>query len=245
MSAQTTDAPMVLSAQDGSGAMFDRIAAKYDRLNRVISLGLDRGWRRALVAALEGSNGGPRRVLDVATGTADVALDIAKAWPEAHVVGLDPSVGMLSVGQRKVQASPRPEAVQLTVGDGQALPFTADQFDAACISFGIRNVPDRVKGLEEMVRVTRKGGRVVVLELSEPRGWSPMAIGARLHVHLVVPLLGAWLSSAHEYRYLQKSVAAFPPPDEFARLMEGAGLKMVQLKRLAFGAAWLYIAEVV
>ncbi|MFN3200255.1 MAG: ubiquinone/menaquinone biosynthesis methyltransferase [Bradymonadia bacterium] len=238
-----TDQNLSGAPRDGSGEMFDRIADKYDRLNRVISLGMDRGWRKKLVRALQPDGAAVNRVLDVATGTADVALDIADAYPEAHVVGLDPSVGMLDVGHRKVakhfaDAEPR---VELVVGDGQDLPFEDDHFDASCISFGIRNVPDRAKGLSEMARVTRHGGRVVVLELSEPEGAGPMALGARFHIHVTMPMLGRLLSSAHEYRYLQQSVSAFPPAPEFAEMMRDAGIEVRAVKPLAFGAAYLYV----
>ncbi len=225
----------------GSGAMFDRIARRYDLLNRVISFGFDKGWRRKLVTALECS--GAARVLDVASGTADVALDIIKALPEAHVTGLDPSRGMLEVGQRKAADRSLQKQVELVVGDAQQMPFENDRFDAACISFGIRNVPDRLQGLREMARVTKPGGKVVVLELSEPRG-GVLAPFARFHVHHVVPRLGALLSGAAEYRYLQRSIAAFPAPDVFAQLMQQAGLEQVRFERLTMGVAFLHVGSV-
>jgi len=224
---------------DGSGAMFDQIAQRYDLLNRILSMGMDRGWRRALVAALEPADG---EVLDVATGTADVALAIAKHYPEASVVGLDPSKGMLDVGNKKVSSAGLEERVRLIEGDAQAMPFNDDQFAASCIAFGIRNVPDRDLGLAEMVRCTRPGGPVVVLELGEPRH-GLLAPFARLHVHHIVPRLGALLSGAKEYRYLQKSVAAFPPADAFAQKMEAAGCSHVEVRPFLAGAAHLYIGK--
>ncbi len=225
----------------GSGAMFDRIAKRYDFLNRVISFGFDKGWRKKLVRGLAlGPHG---RVLDVASGTADIALDIVKAHPDCSVVGLDPSPGMLGVGQEKVAARQLDDRISLVVGDGQAMPFPDDSFDGCCISFGIRNVPDRALGLSEMARVTRPGGKVVVLELSEPRtGW--LAPFARFHVHHVVPRLGALLSGAAEYRYLQRSIAAFPGPEDFARMMEAAGLVDIDIQRLTMGVAYLHIGTV-
>lgn len=225
----------------GSGEMFDRIAARYDLMNQIISLGLDRGWRTALVSSLGISTGG--QVLDVATGTGDVALAIASTHAKSKVIGLDPSEGMLEVGRKKVRKRDMTEQVRLDFGDAQAMPYETDTFDAACISFGIRNVPDRVKGLSEMARVTKPGGRVCILELSEPRG-SLMSPFARFHVHHVVPLLGALLSGDWEYRYLQKSIAAFPPPQEFSKVMEEAGLENVSTKRFLFGVAHLYIGHV-
>lgn len=240
-----TDTALASAEADGSGRMFDRIAARYDRVNRVLSLGLDQGWRRKLVAALPVDAGAdgvltPRRFLDLATGTADVALAIAHARPHSVVVGLDPSTGMLDVGRTKVTAAGLDGRVQLVEGDAQALPFAEGEFDATCISFGIRNVPDRRLGLAEMKRVTCAGGPVVVLELGEPRD-GLLAPFARFHVRQVVPRLGAWLSGDAEYRYLQKSVAAFPPAAEFAELMRSVGLTEVSVRRLSFGAAHLYV----
>ena len=224
------------SATPGSGAMFDRIAPRYDLMNRLISLGLDRRWRRRLVAAVTQDR--PARVLDLATGTADVALELARALPRAQIVGLDPSPGMVTLGHQKVHAAHRDDRVQLALGDGQRLPFARDVFDASCIAFGIRNVPDRTAALRELVRVTR--GPVAVLELAEPGGGA-LAPLARLHARRLVPRLGAWLSGAQEYRYLQRSVAAFPPAVEFAELMRESGLADVRFDRLTFGAAHLYV----
>jgi len=226
---------------DGSGAMFDGIAPRYDLLNRLMSLGLDRRWRRLLVDALGDVGDDP--VLDVATGTGDIAMAIARRDPTMEVVGLDPSAGMLAVGRDKVASAGLGERVRLVSGDAQAMPFADGEFGASCIAFGIRNVPDRSQGLQEMARVTRRGGRVVVLELGEPRaGW--LAPLVRLHVHHVVPRLGAWLSNDEAYRYLQASIAAFPPPDEFVALMEGAGLEAVTARPLGWGAANLFVGTV-
>ncbi|HVS14512.1 MAG TPA: bifunctional demethylmenaquinone methyltransferase/2-methoxy-6-polyprenyl-1,4-benzoquinol methylase UbiE [Thermoanaerobaculia bacterium] len=226
---------------DGSGRMFDAIARRYDRLNRVLSLGADRRWRRRAVAALELADGD--RVLDVATGTADLALEIARARPGVEVIGVDPSLGMLEVGRRKVAAAALEGRVRLEEADGQALPFAVDSFDAACIAFGIRNVPDRRLGLAEMARVVRPGGRVVVLELSEPRR-GLLALGARFYIRVLVPRIGALLSGAAEYRYLQSSIAAFPPPAELAALMESCGIAAPRVRPLTFGVAHLFAGVV-
>lgn len=225
----------------GSGEMFDRIAARYDLMNQIISLGLDRGWRKALVQGLAVEEGG--KVLDVATGTGDVALAIASTHSQTEVIGLDPSEGMLEVGRKKVDKKSMTQRVRLDFGDAQAMPYETNTFDAACISFGIRNVPDRTLGLSEMARVTKPGGRVCILELSEPRG-SIMSPFARFHVHHIVPLLGAVLSGDWEYRYLQKSIAAFPPPDTFCGVMEEAGLEKITIQRFLFGVAHLYVGHV-
>ncbi len=226
---------------DGSGAMFDAIAARYDLLNRVLSLGLDRGWRRALVRAMAIDPGDT--VLDLATGTGDVALDIARAHGDASIVGVDPSAGMLAVGRDKVAEAGLAHRIELREGDAQALPFDDDHVAASCIAFGIRNVPDRALGLAEMARVTRPGGRVVVLELGEPRS-GLLARGVRFHIRQVVPRVGALLSGAQEYRYLQRSVAAFPAPDVFAAMMREAGMRVDDPQPMGFGAAWLYVGTV-
>ena len=222
---------------DGSGKMFDQIAGRYDLLNRILSMGMDRGWRRDLVRALDPNDG---EVLDVATGTADVALSVAKKYPQAQVIGLDPSGGMLDVGRQKVDAAGLNSRVELIQGDAQAMPFDDNRFAASCIAFGIRNVPDRRLGLAEMIRCTRPGGAIAVLELGEPRQ-GILAPFARFHVHHVVPRLGALLSGAQEYRYLQTSVAAFPPSDEFAQMMHEAGCSQVDVKPFLAGVAHLYI----
>lgn len=223
----------------GGGAMFDAIAGRYDLLNRLMSFGIDKGWRKRAVRSLGLAVEGPSRVLDVATGTADLALLTCSMLPEASVVGVDPSTGMLAVGEKKVADAGLSDRISLSVGDAQALPFEDESFDGATIAFGIRNVPDRARGLSEMARVVRPGGRVVVLELSEPRGF--MSAFSRAHIHHVVPWLGGLISGKKEYSYLQASIAAFPPPEAFADLMRGAGLEVESVSGLTMGVAHLYV----
>lgn len=224
----------------GSGAMFDAIAPRYDLLNRIISFGIDRGWRRRCVRALGDA---PARILDLATGTGDLAIESAKTYPDARVVGVDPSTKMLEIGVQKIAAHQLSERVQLQEGSAEELPFEDASFDAVTIAFGIRNVPDRPRALREMRRVTRPGGKVAVLELSEPPG-GVMGSLARIHVHHVVPFLGGMLSGNKEYRYLQRSIAAFPRPEVFATMMEAAGLANVHAQPLTMGVAHLYVGEV-
>jgi len=220
--------------------MFDQIAGRYDMLNRVMSMGIDQSWRRKTVDAMALPAGA--RVLDLATGTGDLALMIARMHPDAHVVGSDPSKRMLEVGVEKVARSGLTERVELEVGDAQALRYDDNSFDGCCIAFGIRNVPDRHAALAEMARVTRPGGRVAVLELGEPSvGWlSPFA---RFHIHKVIPRIGGMLSGSSEYKYLQQSIAAFPPADEFSQQMQASGLNVLDVKPLTFGACTLFVAE--
>jgi demethylmenaquinone methyltransferase/2-methoxy-6-polyprenyl-1,4-benzoquinol methylase len=226
-------------SHDGSGAMFDAIAGRYDTLNRVLSLGIDQGWRRRTARAL----GSPRQVLDLATGTADLALAVARLHPEASVVGVDPSTNMLALGRRKIEREGLGARVALQHGGAEVLPFPPDRFDATCIAFGIRNVPDRHAALREMVRVTRPGGTVAILELSEPRV-GLLAVLARWHVHHVVPLIGGLVSGRRAYRYLQTSIAAFPPSQVFATHMREAGLTDVRVEPLTFGACCLFVGKV-
>ena len=223
----------------GSGARFDRIAARYDAMNRILSFGLDRGWRRRTVRALE--LGARPRVLDLATGTGDLAIDIARRHPDAEVIGLDPSREMLAIARAKLARRGLADRVSLVVGDAQDLPYGDAELDAATIAFGIRNVPDRPRALREMARVVRPGGRIAVLELGEPRR-GLLARAARFHTRHVVPRLGALLSGAREYRYLQRSIAAFPPSAEFARVMAQAGLRVIDVAALTFGVCTLYVA---
>lgn len=229
------------SANAGSGAMFDGIAPRYDLVNRVLSLGIDRRWRRRTVDALALPPGA--RVLDVATGTADLALAIAARHRDATVVGLDPSANMLAVARRKIAAAGFADRISLVSGDAQALPFAAAAFDGATIAFGIRNVRDRSRALAELARVVRPGGRVCVLELSEPRG-GVLGPLARFHVHTLVPAIGALLSSGAEYRYLRDSIARFPPPDAFAAQLAESGLGDVTIAPLTFGVCCLFTAVV-
>lgn len=225
----------------GSGAMFDRIAPRYDLLNRVLSLGIDQRWRRRTVRALE-LEPDPARVLDLATGTADLALLIARRYPAARVVGLDPAERMLAAGRAKAGKAGVADRVRLITGDAETLPFPDASFDGVTIAFGIRNVPDRPRALREMYRVTRPGGRIAILELSEPDGGVLGRI-ARFHVHRLVPWIGGLLSGSREYRYLQRSIAAFPPALRFVAIMEEAGLAMVRVERMTLGVCHLYIAE--
>jgi len=223
----------------GSGAMFDRIAHRYDLLNRVLSLGIDQRWRRRTVRALE--LGARPVVLDLATGTGDLAAAILARHPDSTIIGVDPSQGMLDIAERKFAKRGLSERVELRLGDAEAIPLADASVDAVTIAFGLRNVPDRQLGLCEMARVVRPGGRIAVLELGQPRGrvLGPLA---RFHIHRVVPRLGALLSGAREYRYLERSIAAFPPPEEVEVMIRQAGLEPLATRPLTLGACTLFVA---
>jgi len=237
----TSSDATALLPRPGSGAMFDRIARRYDLLNRILSLGMDRGWRRRTAGALALSPGD--RVLDLATGTADLAIAVARRWPGVEVVGVDPSAEMRARGQAKVDRLGLADRIRLSDGDALALDFADASFAAVTIGFGLRNLTDRAGGLAEMARVTRPGGRVAVLELGEPRR-GLLSAPARFYVHHLVPRIGALLSGAAAYRHLQRSIEAFPPPAELVAMMEAAGLVAAPPRRLGLGACHLFIGEV-
>jgi demethylmenaquinone methyltransferase / 2-methoxy-6-polyprenyl-1,4-benzoquinol methylase len=240
-SSDTALAPRADAAvQLGSGQMFDRIAGRYDLLNRMMSLGIDRSWRKRTVRALELGDG-PRKVLDLATGTGDLALQIARTHAQTEVVGVDPSINMLEIGKKKITVGGLDGRISMQVGDAQALAFPDNTFDAATIAFGIRNVPDRALGLREMARVVKPGGRVAVLELGEPRRGA-LARFVRFHTYKVVPWMGGLISGHREYSYLQKSIAAFPDADTFAKMMSDAGLGVTVVRPMMFGVCTLFVA---
>ena len=224
----------------GSGAMFDAIAERYDLVNRILSLGIDQRWRTLTARALALPDAA--RVLDVATGTADLAIRIAGLSPDVHVVGIDPSERMLELGRQKILRAGLGERVELATGSAEHLTFESASFDGASIAFGIRNVPDRLAALREMARVVKPGCRVAVLELGEPRS-GVLGPLARFHVHSVVPAVGALLSGKREYRYLQQSIAAFPAPEQFAELMREAGLDELEITPLTFGVCQLFVGR--
>lgn len=225
---------------DGSGRMFDGIARRYDLLNRINSLGMDRMWRRACIRAL-GLRPGDR-VLDLATGTADLPIEMLRHQEDLNVVGLDPSSGMLAVGERKVKRAGLENRIDLVFGDAQELPYPSESFDGITMSFGIRNVPDRLKALREMARVLKPGRRMAILELSQPSNGFFAAL-ARLHCEVFVPATGALLSGKDEYRYLRESIEAFPRPEVFEGLTTEAGLEPVERRSFALGACVLYVSQ--
>ncbi len=224
----------------GSGAMFDNIAERYDVMNRLMSLGLDRSWRRHCVARLASDK--PETILDVATGTADLAIAAAQRYPNAKVVGLDPSEQMLRIGRDKLVLLGLQNQVELILGDAEEMPFADQSFDALMIAFGIRNVPNRLRALREFFRVVRPGGLVCILELNEPRGgW--LASLTRLWVHQVIPAIGRLFTRGTEYGYLRDSMERFPSPPDFEQLLDAAGLEPLLTDRLGLGACHLFLTR--
>lgn len=218
-------------------AMFNTIARRYDLLNHVLSLNVDRRWRSALVAYSQLRDGD--HVLDVATGTADVAIEFAKQPHTTQIAGVDLSTGMLQVARDKLARLGLERRIALREGDALALPFDDASFDVVAVAFGLRNLPDYARGVAEMARVLKPGGRALVLEFLPPRGAALVAYRAYLTTFL--PLTGRLVSGSPEaYRYLSASVREFISEDEVRALMAGAGLAAVESRRLTGGVAGLY-----
>jgi demethylmenaquinone methyltransferase/2-methoxy-6-polyprenyl-1,4-benzoquinol methylase len=222
-------------------SMFDRIAPRYDLLNRLLSAGIDVRWRRAAADWLELAPGS--RVLDLCTGTADLLVEVLRRDPSHRGVGVDLSSGMLLRGAHKLAARGLSGRAALAGGDAERLPLRDARFDGALVAFGIRNVGDRLQALREVRRVLRPGGRLVVLEFSMPRG--PLGTLYRFYFGQVLPRVGRLVSGdGAAYSYLPASVAVFPEPPAFGRLLEEAGFGRVAWRALTAGIAHLYRAEV-
>ena len=223
--------------------MFDRIAPRYDLLNRLLSLGIDRRWRRFAVRQLSIPYGG--KVLDIATGTGDVALEIARQTdPSVKIVGSDFTQGMLVLGRDKIADSPFRGRIQLVNAPCESMPHPANIFDGITIAFGIRNVVDRQQGLTEMARVLKPGGRAVILEFATPRNAIFRAIYFFYFLR-VLPWFGGLLSQKSAYQYLPDSVLEFPDREAFSNMMEDAGFKDVRVYDLTGGIAAVHVGTCV
>lgn len=221
-------------------SMFDRIAPRYDLLNRVLSAGTDVRWRRAAVDAL--ALRGPARVLDLCTGTADLLIEVLARDPRHTGLGLDLSHAMLARGLPKLERRGLARRAALVSGDAEQLPLPAARFDAALVSFGIRNVGDALQALRELARVLRPGAPLVVLEFALPPG--PLGALYRFYFGRLLPLVGGFVSGdPGAYSYLPASVARFPTPEAFGALMEQAGFGRVTRRRLTGGIAYIHRGE--
>jgi demethylmenaquinone methyltransferase/2-methoxy-6-polyprenyl-1,4-benzoquinol methylase len=223
-------------------SMFDAVAPRYDLLNRVLSAGIDRYWRSRAVRTLRAEQ--PRRVLDVATGTADLALKAQRTLHPRETIGIDLSAKMLDRGREKIEQAGLAARIALQRADAADLPFDDGAFDAAFVAFGVRNFEDLDAGLGDIRRVLRPGGALVVLEFSTPRTTPIKQLYAWYSRH-VLPRIGGLLSPDQgAYEYLPSSVAAFPDGVDFLRRMEGTGFVDLTWTPLTFGIASLYTGRV-
>ncbi|MFZ4855145.1 MAG: bifunctional demethylmenaquinone methyltransferase/2-methoxy-6-polyprenyl-1,4-benzoquinol methylase UbiE [Desulfuromonadaceae bacterium] len=221
--------------------MFGAIAPRYDFLNRLLSFGIDRRWRTKAVRLLKYREGS--RILDVATGTGDVALEIALRTPDSvKIIGADFCREMIDLGIVKVAASPYAGRIELKVAPCEDLPFANDTFDSITIAFGIRNVVDRKLGLAEMWRVLRPGGRMIILEFSTPRSLLFRQL-YYFYFRRLLPVVGGLFSRYNAYKYLPDSVLEFPSQEEFSRMIADAGFRNLHLHELTFGIATIYVGE--
>lgn len=226
--------------RDAVAAMFDDIAPRYDLLNRLLSLGIDQSWRDEAIRHLEGVR--PKRILDVATGTGDLAIKALDLQPD-KVVGVDISEAMLARGREKLDRMGLSDRVTLQRGDAEKLPFSDAQFDAVLVAFGVRNFENLRRGLQEIHRVLRAEGSLVVLEFSHPTAF-PIKQAYNLYAHFVLPVVGRWLSKNRSaYAYLPASVDVFPSSEAFREELRSTGFVEVEAKPLTFGVASLYTGK--
>lgn len=231
-----------MQKKDQIQKMFDGIAPSYDRLNHLMSLGVDRLWRRKAVKELV--DGTVQKILDVACGTGDSTIELAKrAGLGSTVIGVDISAGMMEPLMRKAAKAGVHDRIHLKVADGCNLPYADGTFHAVTCSFGIRNFEDKAKGLREFLRVLKPGGKMVILELSVPDGRRLRKLYNVYFMH-IMPWIGGLVSGNKEaYRYLPASVRAFPAPEKFCDMIKDAGFRSVRFRTLTFGLCRMYIAE--
>jgi len=220
--------------------MFDNISDNYDGLNRVISMGTDVSWRKKVVAAVAATK--PDSILDIATGTGDLAIQMANTGA-TRIVGLDLSDGMLSVGRKKIAAKELDVEIEMIQGDSENLPFEADSFDAITVAFGVRNFENLELGLSEIFRVLKPGGIFVVLETSVPTRF-PFKQGYKIYSSMILPAIGKLFSKDKDaYSYLSESAASFPYGKEFNNILSKTGFTNVRDLPQTLGVSTIYIAS--
>jgi demethylmenaquinone methyltransferase / 2-methoxy-6-polyprenyl-1,4-benzoquinol methylase len=219
--------------------MFDNIAFRYDFLNSLLSLGIHKGWRRKCVKLI--APGNPRNILDVATGTADFAIECAKLKP-AKITGIDISEGMMQHGREKIKKLRLESLITLESGDAETVSFPDNTFDAIVVGFGVRNFEHLEKGLSNMLRILKPGGKLCVLEFSYPRNF-PIRQFYNIYFKHVTPAIGKLFSKDNRaYTYLPESVKAFPDNERFTAILEKLGYRQATFKPLSFGIAAIYTA---
>lgn len=225
------------SKKEQVAQMFDNISANYDFLNHFLSLNIDKGWRKKVVKMA--AAGKPKQILDVATGTADLAIALTKAHPE-KITGIDISRGMLDVGQKKIDAKGLSQIITLEQADSEALPFEDNTFDIVTVAFGVRNFENLEKGISEIYRVLKPNGKILVLEFSQPTGF-PFKQVYQFYFKNILPTLGKLVSKdSSAYTYLPESVNAFPSGKAFTSVLEKTGFTQTSFRPVTFGVATIY-----
>lgn len=221
--------------------MFDKIAPYYDHLNRILSLGIDIIWRKKAIRLLQKSQ--PKFILDIATGTADLAIEAAKVIKPNKIIGMDISANMLEIGNKKIAKLDLDDVIQLDLGDSENLAYESNQFDAVMAAFGVRNFENLEKGLSEMLRVLKPGGSLVVLEFSKPR-YFPLKQLFNIYFKFILPVIGKIRSKDEKaYKYLYESVQVFPDYDQFTEILDKLGYKNSSYKVLSAGICCIYSAK--
>lgn len=225
------------SKKEQVAQMFDSISARYDFLNHMLSLSIDKGWRKKVVKMVAAQN--PKDILDVATGTGDLAIALTAVKPE-KITGIDISQGMLDVGVKKIKQRNLQDIITMQKADSENLPFEDNTFDVATVAFGARNFQDLAKGLAEMNRVIKPGGKIFVLEFSQPTGF-PFKQVYKFYFKNILPGLGKLISKdASAYTYLPESVEAFPYGKNFTDIMHQVGFSKTSIQPVTFGVATIY-----
>ena len=225
------------SKKEEVAQMFNNISKRYDFLNHFLSVGIDRIWRKKAVNMLREIQ--PKRILDLATGTGDFAIASLKLQPD-EVVGMDISEGMLEVGREKMKKKGVSHIISMNLGDSENLPFEDNYFDALTVGFGVRNYENLEKGLSEMLRVVRPGGKLIILEFSKPKKF-PIKQYYAFHSKYIIPFFGKRISKDEKaYAYLPESVAAFPEGKDFTDILSKLGYKNVGARLVAGGIATIY-----
>ena len=217
--------------------MFDNISGKYDLLNRILSMGIDVSWRKKVVKSVKKEN--PKTILDIATGTGDLAIAMAKAT-DAKITGFDLSAGMLEVGRKKVKEQNLENRIEMIRGDAEKMPFADNSFDVITVAFGVRNFENLKKGLDDIYRVLKPGGKFIILEFSQPEA-VPMKQLYTFYSRYVLPKIGKKISKDQSaYTYLPDSVKAFPYGDEMKKILKNSNFVEPYDKKLTFGIASIY-----
>jgi len=225
------------SKKEEVAQMFNNISARYDFLNHFLSLGIDHIWRRKAVNQLREIQ--PKRILDLATGTGDFAIALLKLNP-SQIIGMDISSGMLEVGKNKMKPKQVSHIIDMQLGDSENMPFEDGYFDAITVGFGVRNYEHLEKGLSEMLRVTRSGGKIVILEFSKPKRF-PIKQAFGFYSRFIIPFFGKRISKDEKaYAYLPESVAAFPEGKAFTDILSKLGYKHVDSTLVSGGIATIY-----